>query len=195
MTLGLVNALEPAGADVARVVDQYVDPTEAGAGRGHHRLRPAWFGEVSGHHVGLAALLSDPVRQLVEGSLTATHQREPRCVLGEAQREGLSDAASGAGDQDRGVLQVHELSIENRRMGATGDSPRPCWSTSGMGQSPVPGAKSAGRESLGVTSRQSFVTRERSLLIFLTVSTTTPAARGCLAGAGVATGMSKGRCG
>ena len=64
-----------------------------------------------------------------------------------------------------------------------------------MGQSPVPGAKSAGRESLGVTSRQSFVTRERSLLIFLTVSTTTPAARGCLAGAGVATGMSKGRCG
>ncbi len=95
MTLGLVNALEPAGADVARVVDQYVDPTEAGAGRGHHRLRRAWFGEVSGHHVGLAALLSDPVRQLVEGSLTATHQREPRCVLGEAQREGLSDAASG----------------------------------------------------------------------------------------------------
>jgi len=54
--------------------------------------------------VGLAALLSDTVRQLVEGLLTATHEREPRCVLGDAPREGLSDAAPGAGDQDRGVL-------------------------------------------------------------------------------------------
>ncbi len=78
--LGLVNALEPAGADVARVVDRYVDPTELGAGRGHHRLRRAWFGEVTGSPVGLATLLSDPKRQLVEGLLTATHEREPRGV-------------------------------------------------------------------------------------------------------------------
>jgi len=44
--------------------------------------------------------------------LTATHEREPRCVLGEAQREGLSDAAPGACDQNRCVLQVHEFSFE-----------------------------------------------------------------------------------
>jgi len=47
--------------------------------------------------VGPAALSADAFRQFVEGLLTATHEREPRGVLGEPQGEGLSDAAPGAG--------------------------------------------------------------------------------------------------
>ncbi len=62
--LGPVKGLEPAGVDVARVVDQNVDPT--------------WFGQVSGHHLGLATRLSDTARQLIEG-FTLLPNRTPRC--------------------------------------------------------------------------------------------------------------------